>query len=130
MEAQIHGCTLNGFKASQGSLKPSTFKTNFMTQGGSVIITNKGAEVAVCCMRWSCDCILLDKSESLARQRAWQPSESSSWLPSQSALPTGRRLARRCHFSTAPTVVTGDGRVGKRRGRSAGCQMTPVSAAP
>lgn len=71
----------------------------------------------------------LDKSESLALQQAWQPSESSSWLPSQSALPTGRQLAHCCHFSTAPAIVTGDGRVEKQRGRSAGCQITPVSAA-
>lgn len=100
-----------------------------MTQTESVIIANKGAEVAVCCLCLSCYCILLDKSGSLALQRAWRASRSSSWLPSQSALPTGRRLAHCCHFSPAPAIVAGDGRVGKQRERSAGCWITPVSAA-
>lgn len=66
MEAKIHGCSLYSFKATQGSPNLSTFKNSFMMQTEGVIITNKGAEVAVCCMCLCCYCILLDKGESLA----------------------------------------------------------------
>lgn len=69
-------------------------------------------------------------------QRAWQRSESSSWLPSQCALPTGRQLARCCRrrFRTAPAIIAGEaGRAttgwGNAEGEDAGCQIAPFSPA-
>lgn len=87
----------------------------------------------------ACVCpVIVSRRESPALQRAWQPSESSSWLPSQCALPTGRQLARCCRrrrrFHTAPAIIAGEAERattgwGNGEGEDAGCQVGPFSPA-
>lgn len=94
-------------------------------QTESVIITNKGAEVAVCCMCLSCYCILLDKRESgstAGLAALWKfklaalPVCSANSSPARPLLPL---LHGSCHRHR---------RWQSRDSEAEGCQITPVSA--